>query len=127
MSVPTLSSSTTQLICSFLMPYPTGTNFEAPQRSPSICTERTHSSSFAISVSSSHYVNTKNNQNTLHWLQYSSPRVQMFTYRLDVQQDGGLGNDGGFLCFLGSIGFQSLLLEAFCLFIFLITAKQVYV
>ena len=53
MSVPTLSSSTTHCIWSFLMPYPTRTSLEEPQTKPSAWMLLTHSSSFAISVSSS--------------------------------------------------------------------------
>ena len=52
-SVPTLSSSTTQQIWSFLIPYPTATSFPAPQRSPSVSISRTWRSNSTISVSSS--------------------------------------------------------------------------
>ena len=40
-SVEILSSSMTQLICNFLIPYARGTSFDAPQRRPSASTERT--------------------------------------------------------------------------------------
>lgn len=50
-SMETLSSSTTQLIRSFLVPLASGTSFEAPHDNPSHVTLRTAFSNFFISIS----------------------------------------------------------------------------
>lgn len=57
-------------------------------------------------------------------LQEPHDAVQEDTYGLNVQQDGRLGDEGGFLGLLGCVGVQALLLDAFC-FLIVITAKQV--
>lgn len=49
------------------------------------------------------------------------------SYRLDVQQDGGLGDESRFLCLLGGVSLQALLLDALCLLVFLVAAEQVQV
>lgn len=46
-------------------------------------------------------------------------------YRFDVQQDGRLGDDGRFLGLLGSVGVQTLLLDAGRLLVVLVAAEQI--
>ncbi|WVZ18685.1 hypothetical protein V8G54_006007 [Vigna mungo] len=77
-STETRSSTIVSIICSFLMPYPTGTSLDAPQSKPSMLTDLTASSSFFMSVSSSHGF-TSNRTDDFPAEKWSQPKINART------------------------------------------------
>src|SRR3569833_1168400 len=120
----TFSSSTTRLICSFLIPKPTGTSWEAPHTRPSFSMPRTDSSRAFMSVSSSAGTGLANRD---VYVLLGGKSSLPHTARLHVQCHYRLGRRLGLGLLLLAVLSQALISDSRSLgiFLFVVAAEQV--